>query len=843
MQDNVLQVVACSAGLFLGTFSNVRAFENVATHPALTETACDGASLDSYLRGQMGLGNGIQTRLSFSFPPEIRTRIGRAQWNAGKTQRSILEWLKVGSAIEDTDTSFVTWLSDTANLRPRHHFHDATRDAGLNNKDDNPNWGGWPEIAMGLKGGSAAAWAINGTAPLEPTANAQSWPAARTDFYHALTQPTPGAREEYLAMTFLDLGCVLHMLEDMGVPPHVRNDFLFEHYRSASDNGSPLEKYVETHVSRSGGLSRWLPPDWRPAPVGFTNVAHYFDTNTRDAEDYCGQNPPASWGLAECTNYQFLSWSTIFLPDTGSLYYFPHPAFAHTTSLVEGRMRYRSGYGVPHLMRPTISDDYLRYPEYLDPVYVVIDGKTMHDYACVTIPRTIEYTAGLTDYFLRGRIELTSRVESHLGDLFSVRLYIRNKSLLEANPLDHKFAFMGGAFEVYWDDAAGNRSPVPNLTLSKPWDSQSTLAYNEQMWIDCADTIANDLENAVRFTVVYKGNIVEQQGYTVDADDAQAIAVATVEAQHIHNIPTTTFLLARFKDVNYYWFTPAAIFNNRGFLVAYDEVTSRWEANLEPAGRQITIRPTFATNRDRIFVDAEDDWNGDRLFHSGDWDTLEFFTHIVENDCGVGTACEGYNGSCAVSIWNVPDWAGGVFYEEGAHVGWPSPEGDCFEVHTCTVAHVSAPANQPGSAAGFWLTGYPDVEASIDIDGISQSNEEYPGGVVQVGGALQRIYTVVHSYWPTLLWPNELDRGSATLVVLTGSNKIRVWDNANRIGQAVIDQGAHERTWQLTNETVPVQLYVEGLVPSGSAMDVRLKFTVRYGGLEMWDKVNFTVQP
>jgi len=41
------------------------------------------------------------------------------------------------------------------------------------------------------------------------------------------------------------LGCVLHLLEDMGVPAHVRNDFLFAHYRNVVDHGNPLEGWVE----------------------------------------------------------------------------------------------------------------------------------------------------------------------------------------------------------------------------------------------------------------------------------------------------------------------------------------------------------------------------------------------------------------------------------------------------------------------------------------------------------------------------------------------------------------------------------------------------------------------
>jgi hypothetical protein len=151
-------------------------------------------------------------------------------------------------------------------------------------------------------------------------------------------------------------------------------------------------------------------------------------------------------------------------------------------------------------------------------------------------------------------------------------------------------------------------------------------------------------------------------------------------------------------------------------------------------------------------------------------------------------------------------------------------------------------STHPAVSGDYWLLGYPDVKADLDIVGVSESAEESPGGTVTIGSTLVNINTMILTYWPPDVWTNELNRGSATLEVVTGADKIRIWDNPDKVGQPLIDHSNAKKTWQLMNDIVPINLYVEGVAASGSAMDVRLKFTLNYAGLENYDKVNFTVQ-
>ncbi len=58
------------------------------------------------------------------------------------------------------------------------------------------------------------------------TNNSMDWDAARTTYFTALTANDPGRRDEELAKTFQALGQILHLVQDLAVPAHVRDDFM-----------------------------------------------------------------------------------------------------------------------------------------------------------------------------------------------------------------------------------------------------------------------------------------------------------------------------------------------------------------------------------------------------------------------------------------------------------------------------------------------------------------------------------------------------------------------------------------------------------------------------------------
>ena len=104
-------------GISIG-FKPLYAYDNVLTHPALTyealQTDNNSAKLDDYLKIQLDLKDGLNTELEWDFPADIKERIKRGKAEPENTTRTILEWLKAGSTIEDEDGR--RWP-----IRPRHH--------------------------------------------------------------------------------------------------------------------------------------------------------------------------------------------------------------------------------------------------------------------------------------------------------------------------------------------------------------------------------------------------------------------------------------------------------------------------------------------------------------------------------------------------------------------------------------------------------------------------------------------------------------------------------------------------------------------------------------------------
>jgi len=233
--------------VFVGSLRNSYGWDNKKTHPALTHNALGISIADSYIKSQIGLADGMSTELYWDFPADIKERLDWGKMKPDKTTRSILDWIKAGSAIEDEDGQ---WKP----IRPRHHFHDPIRDFGLENQTDHPNWENYACTWTGLDltGESALHWAAVGTAWQEPITNDHYWGKAREEFYKALTENGESIREESLAKAFLNLGHILHLIEDVGVPAHSRNDFIEAHYRGIKSplnfKDNPLENGLKDRL-------------------------------------------------------------------------------------------------------------------------------------------------------------------------------------------------------------------------------------------------------------------------------------------------------------------------------------------------------------------------------------------------------------------------------------------------------------------------------------------------------------------------------------------------------------------------------------------------------------------
>jgi len=524
---------------------NAYAFEKKYTHPALSQEAANNSQVGTYLQSQLGYAAGLNTQLQITniTTPFIQDEIDNGM-DSSVTTRSILGWTREGSKLEDAQI----WQA-----RSQHHFYDPIRNAGLNNRTDHPDWEGIPTIAspFDLRGESALFWIITGTSSTGyPKNNLETWTGTQNKFYNAITSNIATDRGQYLAETFIALGHILHMLEDMGVPAHTRNDFLFAHYRSAFDNvwGNPLETWAENQVKANSGNipSSWL-TGWTPQAKVFDKISKYWDTDSNTSQ-YIGP-PSSTWGLAEQTNYQFLSTSTVF-GCSGTLYQFPQPARENVEPnlLLPTPLGYKiyfngSSYGVQHLARESytyyFADGMGIYGEEIDSTITPDDVNVYQDYVRVTIPRTIDYASGLINYFFRGKLSVDANCSC--AECSPIELYITNQSV---NTTVNQ-TLKGGSFELYWDDNIGNRTPVSGLTVYDSNDPNRTVLWGATTTLPKGNSIRARFNkplslNITKYILVYRGSISANPS-DPDPNDPNAIAVCTFDPlgppqPHITNI-------------------------------------------------------------------------------------------------------------------------------------------------------------------------------------------------------------------------------------------------------------------------------------------------------------------
>jgi len=392
-----------------------------------------------------------------------------------------------------------TYAEDNPNPRSRHHFHDPERSRlivghGLENSNvfsqsllgtltiegvtARGRGGSWLRAIAGvlflplrpffldlgnfdLRGRSAADRALNLSSGLEPASDALpenlfALPDAERYLFLALTAPHEDEREHYLALHFLAVGHVLHLLQDMGSVAHVRNDFVFDHVvvdqvlhetslekagddidiapallaRAATRGLASLPfEYLRDHPDGSGTapLDFFQPALAALDPTGFDAV-DFWDRGAFDDPD---DLDPARAGLAERVHNRFFSAGS--LPNFDLL----PPEFTLPRALTCGALRAQLGGGpdavrvdelperrletddqvtetgrfltsplVPHLARCRYHALYTEGPFLW--TYSVLDESVQRDYLELLFPLVMEYTSKFLEHYLAPRLEVVA---------------------------------------------------------------------------------------------------------------------------------------------------------------------------------------------------------------------------------------------------------------------------------------------------------------------------------------------------------------------------------------------------------------------------------------------------
>lgn len=440
--------------VLLGVFLSPAWGYELTTHGAITQNAY-GRFLETQpdVLGQLGLtiideknsfgsvyydiaGNVINKRDAKAFEGDI------IKESLGLEPLSIQGWLMRGVIRED---DYITLFGadnpqddpDGNFVRPYHHFFDPVNNVPLNG------------VSTPFSGGvvhTAPAWAL-GTTNTDAFSNPIISEGgrrnhftvldAREAMYRALTgmnkagNKTIGLgnrnaieadRKAYWATTFRALGDVMHLLQDMAQPQHTRND---PHSPANSDAQKVYEEFTNQRALNKeftcfNGSKRSfsvLPYTGYPVTTQFNQYSDFFSTTP--GADTSGK------GLADYSNRGFFTAGTNLKSMNNSYNSPPNdPAMYSKTTLnrnnsclpigakaelfgraVEDTLLSSNAPNVPLTAR-ALWDIPVRFAPRQELAYSLIEENYVA-MADLLIPRAVGYSAGLINYFFRGRMEIS----------------------------------------------------------------------------------------------------------------------------------------------------------------------------------------------------------------------------------------------------------------------------------------------------------------------------------------------------------------------------------------------------------------------------------------------------
>jgi hypothetical protein len=409
---------ACALSVFWLLVSAVSAYE-VQTHEAISKAAVEGSVLKM---------------------PNTLEQLGLRPLQIDDPRQTFPKSTPGGQmTIEDLIQFGARWEDDLSVLQALRHFYDPVGDRAL----DLPDTG----TSLSTK---SPDWALEDQGDYAIPAIADqkfSYKDARSYLFNALTDPSDGERKRYFGLTFQTLGHVIHHLQDMAQPQHVRNDVHCDHVfcaAVASITGerrfyapSLYEKYTNLDVP-SDPFQQILPK----LPFGEEGSAAVYSGNQsttpfKSPRQFWRTTPPntdisTGKGIAEYTNRNFFSAGTIFAyssppPRYGiNTYYSPIEIVDIAVLLpgtgLSGSVRFWDSDVTDTLAGGPASKNKRALSEGLldsDVVqYYSTNGgpgnvifslnrftfDAAHHYL---IPRAVGYSAGLINYFFRGQMEIT----------------------------------------------------------------------------------------------------------------------------------------------------------------------------------------------------------------------------------------------------------------------------------------------------------------------------------------------------------------------------------------------------------------------------------------------------
>jgi hypothetical protein len=331
-----------------------------------------------------------------------------------------------GEPYDDPYANFNRWCN---------HFFDPTKSEGNRKANfpcpdtyqDAPNWAVGSQNAF-----------VDNSGPYGVRRNHFTVQDAREAMYRAVTgRKSDGGgagaggndadfamRKSYWSTVFRSLGDVLHLNQDMAQPQHTRNE---SHagigaWAGLSILGNPVfEKYMDARASGAASISVYG-TTVVPAPLSFGGYAPPRFTRFSDYWSTApGQTFAGGQGLADFSNRNFFTVGNNY---GGTTYVYPQSVpelYSRITSTITVPGPVNKIYSTTHLVG-TVSDtqaggshsarltkesawkDLTNNTESV-PAYTM-DRGVFDDMAGLLMPRAVGYSAGLLDFFFRGKMKI-----------------------------------------------------------------------------------------------------------------------------------------------------------------------------------------------------------------------------------------------------------------------------------------------------------------------------------------------------------------------------------------------------------------------------------------------------
>jgi hypothetical protein len=436
------------------------AWEAATTHAGLTEQAALASVLHDQLRAQFGHDQGLFHVLTI--PPQDAPALFEVLRQLNPTHGYVpdargrlnaIGWLVAGSVVADTPPELAA-----------NHFFDPTSRSGLSDA----SLGGLGQRLTARFRGGVARSGLAAPEWIEHPSNPMGLAGFRSQYAKAVSARTAGERARHLAGALLAAGAMLHVLEDMGSPTHVRND-LAAHLERLGPDGADLGSRFERVAALAYGRLGVPPPGPAIAGVDLNRPPREFFT-ARDGS-----------GLADRTTATWFSDGTLPRPiNLGS------DARAALTSGLKASLRRPSPVPPAFLDLGRAADDagveladkrgvcLARYRLDDRRLSWFIDDACALEQVGAILPVVSSYAAALLDALFRGSLSL----ESESGQV-----------LVRVGPVD-----LGrGKLSVYWDDARGVRTRLQEVAIERSAAGQ------------VASSMSGVPDTARRVSVLYEG--------------------------------------------------------------------------------------------------------------------------------------------------------------------------------------------------------------------------------------------------------------------------------------------------------------------------------------------------